>query len=87
MLAADPQQRGVANDADTSGYNARPEEVRRGHRRLQAIAQFLDRDTVPAFAGPNGMQGLLQNFLGNPDQDLAAYQQSIQDAWDTLSVQ
>ncbi len=50
-------------------------------------AQFLDRDTRPDFAGPNGMQGFLQSFLGEPDQDLAALQQSIQDFWDTLPPQ
>ena len=87
VLAVDPSNVGVAKDVDTSGYN----DVQKKSAELiagsKAIAQFLDRDTVPAFAGPNGMQGLLQNFLGNPDQDLAAFQQSVQDAWDTLSVQ
>ena len=30
------------------------------------------------------MQGFLQKFLANPDQDLAAYQKTIQDFWDAL---
>ena len=57
---------------------------RRGHERLQrhsrrsrprssaassAIAQFLDRDTDPDFARPR-MQGFLQTWLTNPNQDI-----------------
>jgi multiple sugar transport system substrate-binding protein len=87
ILAVDPSNVGAANDVDTSGYTDVQKKEAALIANSHAIAQFLDRDTVPAFAGPNGMQGLLQNFLSNPDQDLAAYQQSIQDAWDTLSVQ
>ena len=49
-----------------------------------AIAQFLDRDTRPDFAGPQGMQGFLQDFLDDPEQDLDGYLQGIQDFWDTL---
>jgi hypothetical protein len=30
------------------------------------------------------MQGFLQNFLDNPEQDLDSYLQGIQDFWDTL---
>ena len=39
----------------------------------QRITQFLDRDTNPNFAGPNGMQAFLLDFLKNPNQDLAAF--------------
>ncbi len=87
ILAVDPSNVGAANDVDTSGYTAVQKKEAELIGASHAIAQFLDRDTVPAFAGPNGMQGLLQTFLSDPNQDLAAYQQSIQDAWDTLSVQ
>jgi hypothetical protein len=50
----------------------------------QRITQFLDRDTNPNFAGPNGMQAFLLDFLQNPNQDVAALQKKIQDFWDTL---
>jgi multiple sugar transport system substrate-binding protein len=76
----------AANDASTDHYNQIQKKSAEIIAGSSAIAQFLDRDTVPAFAGPNGMQGLLQTFLSDPDQDLAAYQQTIQDAWDTLSL-
>ena len=51
------------------------------------IAQFLDRDTRPDFAGPNGMQGFLQTFLKNPTQDLDPYLAKIQAFWDSLPPQ
>ena len=56
------------------GQRRRHQRLHRRSRRSRprsspasgAIAQFLDRDTRPDFAGPNGMQGFLQNFLGRP---------------------
>ena len=48
------------------------------------LTQFMDRDTNPNFAGPNGMQGFLIDFLSNPDQDLTAYLAKIQKFWDSL---
>ncbi|MFN8621882.1 MAG: extracellular solute-binding protein [Chloroflexota bacterium] len=87
FLTVSPNSVGAAKDFDTSIYNQfqkRSAEIIAG---AGAIAQFLDRDTRPDFAGPNGMQGFLQDFLGNPDQDLAAFQQGIQDFWDTLPPQ
>ena len=50
----------------------------------QKIAQFLDRDTRPDFAGANGMQGFLQTFLGNPSQDLDKFLSGIQAFYDSL---
>ncbi len=87
FLAVSPNSVGAANDVDTSGYTPfqlKSAEIIAGSG---AIAQFLDRDTRPDFAGPNGMQGFLQSFLGDPDQDLVAFQQGIQDFWDTLPPQ
>lgn len=87
FLAVSPNSVGAANDVDTSGYTPfqlKSAEIIAGSG---AIAQFLDRDTRPDFAGPNGMQGFLQSFLGDPDQDLTAFQQGIQDFWDTLPPQ
>ncbi len=63
----------AANDADTSGYTTLQKKAAEIIAGSGAIAQFLDRDTRPDFAGPNGMQGFLQTFLTDPDQDLDAY--------------
>jgi multiple sugar transport system substrate-binding protein len=84
FLKASPNSVAAGNDADTSGYNdfqKKSAEIISGSGK---IAQFLDRDTRPDFAGPNGMQGFLQTFLDNPDQDLAAFQGTIQSFWDSL---
>ena len=48
------------------------------------LTQFMDRDTNPNFAGANGMQGFLIDFLANPNQDLTAYLAKIQKFWDSL---
>ena len=60
------------------------EEWRDTALSLWRAAQFLDRDTNPAFAGANGMQGFLQNFLGNPSQDLDKFLSGIQSFYDSL---
>jgi multiple sugar transport system substrate-binding protein len=86
VLAVDPSNVGVALDVDTSGYN----DVQKKSADLiagsKAIAQFLDRDTIPAFAS-TVMIPKLQEWLGNPDQDMAAFQQSIQEQWDTIAAE
>ena len=86
VLAVDPSNVGVALDVDTSGYN----DVQMKSAALiagsKAIAQFLDRDTIPAFAS-NVMIPSLQNWLGSPDQDMVAFQQGIQDQWDTIAAE
>jgi multiple sugar transport system substrate-binding protein len=81
---ANPGVVAAANDADTSGYNALQQKGAELISGAQRITQFLDRDTNPNFAGPNGMQAFLLDFIQNPDQDLAAFTQQIQDFWDTL---
>lgn len=84
FLAASPNNVAAANDADTSAYTPFQQRMAEIIGESGAIAQFLDRDTRPDFAGPQGMQGFLQNFLDDPEQDLGSYLQSIQDFWDTL---
>lgn len=84
FLAVSPNSVGAASDVDTSGYTAFQKKSAEIIASSGAIAQFLDRDTRPDFAGPNGMQGFLQSFLGEPEQDLDAFLQGIQDFWDTL---
>jgi len=74
----------AANDADTSGYTPLQQKSAEIIAESGRIAQFLDRDTRPDFAGPNGMQAFLQDFLQAPDQDLTALQESIQGYWDSL---
>ena len=84
-LAADPSNVAAAKDADTSKYTPLQKAAADVIANSGAIAQFLDRDTIPAFAGPQGMQPQLQSFIGNPDQDLDAYLQGIQDLWDQIA--
>jgi multiple sugar transport system substrate-binding protein len=84
FLAADPNNVAAANDADTSGYTEQQKKMAEIIGSAGAIAQYLDRDTRPDFAGPNGMQLFLQNFLTDPERDLDAYLKTIQDFWDSL---
>jgi multiple sugar transport system substrate-binding protein len=84
-LAADPSNVAAAKDVDTSLYTDFQKAAAAVIGSSGAIAQFLDRDTIPAFAGPQGMQPQLQSFIGNPTQDLDAYLQGIQDLWDGIA--
>jgi multiple sugar transport system substrate-binding protein len=81
---ANPGVIAAATDADTATYNALQQKGAELIGGAQRITQFLDRDTNPNFAGPNGMQAFLLDFIQNPDQDLTAFTQKIQDFWDTL---
>ena len=74
----------TAKDADTSTYSDLQKKAVEIVSKATRITQFLDRDTRADFAGANGMQSFLQKFLANPTQDLAAYQKTIQDFWDSL---
>ena len=83
-VTAAPGNVAAAKDTDTSGYNNLQKKGAELIGAAQRITQFLDRDTNPNFAGPNGMQAFLLDFIQNPDQDLTAFTQKIQDFWDTL---
>jgi multiple sugar transport system substrate-binding protein len=84
-LNADPGGNvAAASDADPSGYSELQKKAAEIIASSGRIAQFLDRDTRPDFAGPNGMQAFLQDFLNDPDQDLTALQADIQAFWDSL---
>src|SRR5512146_661913 len=74
----------AAKDADTSGYTPLQKKAAELIGGAQRITQFLHRDTNPNFAGANGMQAFLLDFLKNPSQDLDAFLKKIQDFWDTL---
>jgi multiple sugar transport system substrate-binding protein len=84
FLESSPNNVAAANDADASGYTPFQQKMAEIIGNSQKIAQFLDRDTRPDFAGPNGMQGFLQTFLTDPDQDLDAFLGTIQSFWDSL---
>ncbi len=74
----------VAKDADVSAYSPLQTKAVQVVSDAQKITQFLDRDTRPDFAGPNGMQGFLLSYLKDPKQDLAKLQGQIQAFWDGL---
>jgi len=83
-VKVNPSLIGTANDVDPGGYTPlqkRQAEVIAG---AQKLTQFLDRDTNPAFAGKNGMQAFLTDFIEKPDQDLDAFLTKIQGFWDSL---
>ena len=75
----------AGNDADTSGYSPFQKKSAEIIGASKKIAQFLDRDTRPDFAGPNVMQGFLQTWLNKPDQDINAFLGTIQSFWDSLA--
>ncbi len=83
-VTQDPGNIAAAKDADTSGYTPLQKKAAELIGGAQRITQFLDRDTNPNFAGANGMQAFLLDFLKNPDQDLDAFLGKIQSFWDTL---
>ncbi|HET7030471.1 MAG TPA: extracellular solute-binding protein [Candidatus Limnocylindrales bacterium] len=84
FLASSPNNVAAAKDADTSKYSPFQKKMAEIIGGAQKIAQFLDRDTRPDFAGANGMQGFLQDFLGNPSQDLDSFLGKIQSFYLTL---
>ena len=85
FLVANPNSVAAGNDAVTTGYSPFQKKSAEIIAASGAIAQFLDRDTRPDFAGPNGMQGFLQTWLTDPNQDMTKYLKSIQDFWDSLA--
>ena len=74
----------TASNADQTKFSVLQKKAAQICSDAQKIAQFLDRDTRPDFAGKNGMQQFLLSFLGDPNQDLAALQGKIQAYWDQL---
>jgi multiple sugar transport system substrate-binding protein len=74
----------AAKDADATKYSVLQTKAVQVVGDAKKITQFLDRDTRPDFAGPNGMQGFLLTFLKDPKQDLAKLQGQIQSFWDGL---
>jgi multiple sugar transport system substrate-binding protein len=83
-LNSDPTGVGANSHVDTSGYSDLQKQMATITAGSNKIAQFLDRDTRPDFAGSNGMQTFLADFLTKPNQDLDAYLKKIQASWDVL---
>ena len=87
FLKSSPNDVAAAKDADTSGYSPFQKKMAEIIGNSGAIAQFLDRDTRPDFAGGNGMQAFLQTFLNDPNQNLDSYLGTIQSFYDSLPPQ
>ncbi|MBI2762771.1 MAG: carbohydrate ABC transporter substrate-binding protein [Chloroflexi bacterium] len=87
FLKTSPNNVAAAKDADTSGYSPFQKKMAEIIGKSGAIAQFLDRDTRPDFAGGNAMQGFLQTFLNDPNQNLDTFLGTIQSFYDSLPPQ
>ena len=83
-VTENPNRIAVARDADTSGYTDLQRKMERILAGAGRIAQFLDRDTRPDFAGPTGLQAFFADFLSDPEQDLGALLGRVQQHWDSL---
>jgi multiple sugar transport system substrate-binding protein len=74
----------AANDADPSSFPALTKKAVQIVSQAKRITQFFDRDSRPDYAGPNGMQQFLLNFLANPSANPSNLQSTMQQFWDTL---
>lgn len=84
-VTANSSRIATATDADTGRYTPFQRQMQEILARAGRMAQFFDRDTRPDFAGANGMQALLQDFVQAPDQDLDALLARMQALWDSLA--
>jgi multiple sugar transport system substrate-binding protein len=83
-VAENPSRIAAATDADTTAYTGFQRQMAEIIAGAGRMAQFFDRDTRPDFAGANGMQSFLGDFLHDPELDLDAYLSRIQDFWNSL---
>jgi multiple sugar transport system substrate-binding protein len=74
----------AASDADQSSYPALTKKAVQIVSQAKRITQFFDRDSRPDYAGPNGMQQFLLNFLANPTANPSNLQSTMQQFWDSL---
>ncbi len=84
---ANPSLIGTAKDIDTTAYTPLQQAQAKVIGDAQKLTQFLDRDARSDFAGQQGMQAFLTNFLQSPDQDLDAFLKKIQDFYDSLGTE
>jgi multiple sugar transport system substrate-binding protein len=87
FLGEDHSQIPASKVTDTSSFTPQQLKMAEIIGASGGVAQFLDRDTRSDFAGAQGMQSLLQDFIKNPSQDLAAYTAKIQGVYDALPAQ
>jgi len=87
FLKSSPNNVFVAKDGDTSTYTSWQKTAATLIAGSTKLAQFLDRDTRPDFAGANGMQSFLQTFLKAPTADLDKFLTGIQGFYDSLPPQ
>jgi multiple sugar transport system substrate-binding protein len=74
----------TATDVDTSSYSPLQAKAAQIIHQANRITQFFDRDSRPDFAGANGMQSFLLEFLRNPQRDTGSLQGKMQQFWDSL---
>jgi multiple sugar transport system substrate-binding protein len=83
-VTANPSRIATATGADESRYTDLQRQMADVISQAGRMAQFFDRDTRPDFAGADGMQSLLQDFIQQPDLDLGRYLERVQQLWDSL---
>ena len=74
----------AASDADASSFDALTKKAVQIVSQAKRITQYFDRDSRPDYAGPNGMQQFLLNFLANPTANPSNLQSTMQQFWDSL---
>ncbi|HYW24427.1 MAG TPA: ABC transporter substrate-binding protein [Terriglobales bacterium] len=74
----------AASDADSSSFDALTKKAVQIVGQAKRITQYFDRDSRPDYAGPNGMQQFLLNFLANPTANPSNLQGTMQQFWDSL---
>jgi multiple sugar transport system substrate-binding protein len=74
----------AASDADASSFDPLTKKAVQIVGQAKRITQFFDRDSRPDYAGPNGMQQFLLNFLANPTANPTNLQSTMQQFWDSL---
>lgn len=85
FLAANPNFVAAAKDVDTARYVAFQKRMAEIIGAAGRIAQFLDRDTHPAFAVE--MSAFLTDWLLDPEQDMDPFLARIQAFWDALRIE
>ena len=75
FLSIAPGVQAPANDVDTSAYNALQTKSANLVQNAKHVTQFLDRDTLPAFANEAGQA--FADFFANPD-DIDAILEDLQ---------
>ena len=85
MYQAQPSFVPASSDVDASKLDRLSAKSLQLVGRAQRITNFFDRDTRPdGFAGADGMQSFLHNFVIKPGLDIAEFQRQIQGYWDAL---